>query len=393
MAKLVKHNRLNTRLEQLRKELNQRQTKAIVKQYGAKVESMDSVYSQQLASDETSHYILAKRNLQKKKEFEEQSKNQTAKTQGIGGEIKGYVDSIVESDDDTVDELADSSDPEGFDGDYNIVVPSTSSCKNNAGKEKTNSFRGEFVISSQDDKPRFRPVIEIEPESDTESDSDVKIISDSNRDGANFSDNGDDIVETDRALQIAIEQSLKEKEDAESKVLSNFLVNERCKSENLVMKMTDWEKKVTVCSGRNENNRSKYFEEKRLEEENNIIEKCDASDQLPIVTAGRQQKSETNPVRERKNVDASATSIKDQIIELDDSDIETKVTEKKITAGRSGLLKRKISCLSSDSLENGESVKKPKVVESSDELSEDDDVAKEVVAVSDEDSEGEIFSV
>jgi len=170
MSKIVKHNRLNTRLVELRRDLNQRQTRTIARQYGANFLDNDDVYSSHLASDETAHYFLAKR--RKLDEKTSSDKTNSEKVNRVSDKsaagAKTFVDDLVESDDNSLDSLTERD---------KMAVDVTFNAGNSGsyeGQSQGNSKNGPFATrkiyqkEKSNKRETFRPVIEIEEGSSDE---------------------------------------------------------------------------------------------------------------------------------------------------------------------------------------------------------------------------------
>ena len=445
MAKLVKHNRLNTRLEQLRKELNQKQTKKITKQHGGKFKHMDDVYSQKLASEDSSHYILAKRNYQKKKEELEGGSEKLVSVFAERKDIaKNYVDMIVESDEEIQDQLADSDGSDGLTCYTDCLVkPSTSKVKedesgngdsysySDTGKSinvdsETNESQntmGEYVAATNNGKIRFRPVLEIESGSGSESESgseaDVKIVGESFFPGNN---NVTELAEDcDEALQMAIEESLRDHKETVDEIVNETSEKEiKDRDAKVTDKVKDvspkktyrkfiGEKTKAVLSARQIDTASnKSSVEKKLENAK--------GSKVPLVTAGRKtgetKKTSTSVSNEDDKNESSKSKVNivkagingknnSSVIEVDTDndpddtfgadlgdthDANVDLGESRTNMpGRSRLYKRKVSCVSNESEDGEELSKKIKIVESSD---EENGVLEDVKAAVEE-SEGE----
>ncbi|XP_052784458.1 DNA excision repair protein ERCC-5-like [Mya arenaria] len=229
LSKLVKHNRLNTRLDDIQRDLNQRQTRTLAHQYGATFHDDHDVYSAKLASDDSAHYFLAKRNLLRKKEVKEEGSVgiKASKDEGQSSKVaKGFVDKLVESDDESEDEITELADGwEKSKPSLSLRAKSTQGLKSDTEqgvRRRTDSNNSKSKAGLSDDRPRFKPVIEIESGSD--SDSEMTDLQ-----GNEFM-KYDASVDDDRDLQQAIEQSLRDKNTQGDIAVIDELSDERIES-------------------------------------------------------------------------------------------------------------------------------------------------------------------
>lgn len=401
MSKLVKHNKLNTRLEKVRKELNQRQTHSLAKQYGGNINDTDDVYSQRMVSDDSSHYILVKRNLQKKRRKEQV--DLMSESEVVGELCKGP---------DEVDELLNDSD-EDSGGDVDIMEESRlifnelnnkhdegsdiekSELENTSNNKMTGEKIGDIVRgrSEVDDKPRFKAVIEVDSDSGSESSEDGELL-EKHVVVEDPYDNDVIIIDdglSDPELQFAIEQSLNEVYDASRSVKMDLIDSRKDMG---AQKLPESE----TYFGESFLKHAVNFEGNSSLQESGTDDVVLGKSDVPVVTAGRRSgynysrqnqnwfgKSGTHKTGElkssneynreltEKNTNAMETGGKKEVktgtVSADrsygnemESDLTGEIGQQMIM---SSIFKRKISCLSNESTNSSDGSSKVQRMDSS----------------------------
>ncbi|XP_060587339.1 DNA excision repair protein ERCC-5 homolog [Ruditapes philippinarum] len=401
MAKLLKHNKVNTRLEEVRKEMNTRQTRSLTKNFKGRFQDSDDIYSQRVVSEDSAHYILAKRNLSQKKEDKSRKMMEVeAETVTDKLEVIAEVDElIVDSDDDSAGEVDILEESrlifEELSGKTDEPDSNTENKRNISGKtnepndniedtrNKTMKHVGVNRIEKQEkDKPRFRAVIEVESDSGTDtSDDSVKVV-------------GDETVvlddsNVDPELQFAIELSLQEQRHTNVSKVKKLRVQDTelyKKTENVDAVSTKNKHSnrsgiPVVTAGRQTRQRSTekrqqgIIEAEKSTKHQNKQSKVEnligssVADSDDINKEGRMCSSESNgrgfndskkenKVNERNN---GKSSVDEQ------SNKETYTSRRTVTIEKkSGILKRNISCLSNESDGSGEEPNKVRKIDLSD---------------------------
>ncbi|KAH3806063.1 hypothetical protein DPMN_134377, partial [Dreissena polymorpha] len=232
LAKLVKHNRLNTRLDILRKDLNQRQTKSLATKYGAKFSDSDEVYSSRVFSEDYSHYILAKRNAAihfQGKSVDEKSTLSTVKevddVNTVSKPAKGFVDELVESNED---------DFEIREVTFQASQSATRNDKSRGNGETSTSGKGRVDAKKQfpasnymkvrQKKDKFKPIIEIDSGSDDDDDIGPYVdITDKAKDAM---DGDSEAEDQDSDLQLAIQESFQDQSSGLCSLMGTNKVDE-----------------------------------------------------------------------------------------------------------------------------------------------------------------------
>ncbi|KAL4220671.1 nucleotide-excision repair [Mactra antiquata] len=207
MKKILKHSKLTSRQDTLRKELNERQTKKLSLYYGKNFDDYDEVMSQRVMSEDSAHYLLAKRNLTKK------TKEQEKLVKGYLGAIEEENDNmedtgcdmLLDSDDDNVDILEESK----------LIFNELSEKKEDNSDAEISNGKNKSTLDSErrpaEENTRFKAVIEIESDSDSDSADDIidmTVDAIKVKEKKSFNPSIDDTEDHD--LQMAIELSLKE---------------------------------------------------------------------------------------------------------------------------------------------------------------------------------------
>lgn len=222
MSKLLKHSKLNNRLDVLKKELNKKQTKSLSLYYGKNFNDYDEVISQRVMSEDSSHYVLAKRNLAKKKAAENkellESKTETVDEKSVKLVASDH-DMLLDSDED-IDLLEESKLIFRELSESNETENSTelrAAADNQIGASTT-----EMRVDEK--KPRFKAVIEIETDSDSDN---SEIVYRSSEVGRFENDLVEADFHEDHELQMAIELSLRDKRKSGAKGRDNSLDSEK----------------------------------------------------------------------------------------------------------------------------------------------------------------------
>lgn len=371
MAKLVKHNRLNTRLDEIRKELNERQTRSLAKNYGKRFENVDDIYSQRVISDDSSHYILAKRNMQKRRE-EEEKELEKPKVENVHEKLEVIYETdelLLDSDEDSCEEvdimeesrlifeeISGKTDENG-----EIVEQRCETAKNKQiGKENEKSFTPTQREKVVENKPRFRAVIEVESDSDSES-------SDENVEQIESTENEVIVVDdgtVDTELQFAIEQSLKEqRKNTKSKDLNNL-------SDNISRKKS---KDLEVCDKLDEKSESQWVpaitatkkESTDVKGQRAFGKKSSLKNSESV---GNKSYKDTEKAIDNGNEISNFVKRVDRIDEVHTTlraETESPVVTKE-SKTRAGIFKRKVSCLSNGSADSEEGLSKIQRLDSSD---------------------------
>ena len=369
MAKLLKHNKVNTRLEEVRKEMNTKQTRSLTKKFKGRFQESDDVYSQRVVSEDSAHYILAKRNLSQK--IEEESMNMIkVEAETVTDKLGG----IEEVDELLIDSDADSG------GEVDILEESRLIFEELSGKtdeikddsenkrEKTTRKEGikqqEITGKNEEDKPRFRAVIEVESDSGSDtSDDGVKIV-------------GEETVvlddtNVDPELQFAIELSLQQQRKSDESKDQNVSAQrsetledaEKIDAQSTVMKNSNSSRTTLVESGRQACQRPTEERQQGVPEpsrkQQNKQRKVETLSGSSILNSDNLKKAKCNmqssESTERNNHDCRQVDVvsnerdKDKCVN-EHSNKDT-YTTRRLEGGdiKSRIFKRNISCLSNDS--------------------------------------------
>ena len=304
MSKLLKHSKLHSRLEEVRKEINTRQTQDLSKYYSNDLYGAD-VQSQRLVSDETSHILLIKglKNKQKNPEQEERKKRLEMEKRRKNRKLLEKVFPGLSEDSNYTDELLQDSENEDLkDLDFlkveqkalsdkiiteNMAEDSKEKGNNDlAMKEVVKDNRGDKIptvnVKSMhndvpSDKPRFRPEIEIETDSSEEDVEEElsRISKKSSAAGFTADDTNtividDEVVDSeDEEMQLAIALSLQQDKngaDAVNVIKSDYSNSTEIDGQIEIATSDDKCKKITAINGTTD--KSKHHHDNRNENTN-----------------------------------------------------------------------------------------------------------------------------